>query len=295
MTFFADREAVSSLANRYALVLFFVLAYLFSWSIWGLEGRFADGGLLVWLGSAGPAVAAVVVAALSQGRRGLEALLSRLLKWRVGIKWYLVALLLVPMAGLGIGAVYVLTGNVTAALPGIDYWRANLGMHFVAVTSAVAFGSLVSVGEELGWRGYALPKLQERLNPLASSVLIGLLWGGWHFNGLLGGQAEALQFLDILFFVLGTVSASVIYTWIFNNARGSVPIACLFHSVYDVTVIWVLAVLPLPPSATRVGMLGLAAVALVIILLAGPRLSYQPQPATKSASPRQGMAESAGQ
>jgi membrane protease YdiL (CAAX protease family) len=273
------------MARRYAPVLFFALAYVFSWLIWGLEGRFGDSGLLVWLGSAGPALAAVVVAALSQGRRGLEALLSRLFVWRVGIKWYLVALLLVPVVGLVIAAGFVLTGNLTAALPGIDYWRANLGMHFVAVTSAVALGLFVSVGEELGWRGYALPNLQKRLNPLASSALIGVLWGGWHFNGLLGGQAEALQFLDILFFLVGTVSASVIYTWLFKNTRGSVPIACLFHSVYDVTVVWVLAVLPLPPSATRAGMVGLAAIAFVIILMAGPSLSYQPQPAIKAASP----------
>jgi membrane protease YdiL (CAAX protease family) len=283
MTPFADTAAVPSLANRYALVLFFVLAYFFSWSIWGLEDRLVDGGLLVWLGSAGPALAAIVVAALSQGRRGLEALLSRLFAWRVGIRWYLVALLLVPVAGLGIAAGYVLTGNLTAAMPGMDYWRANLGMHFVAVTSAVALGLFVSVGEELGWRGYALPELQERLNPLASSAVIGLLWGGWHFNGLLGGQTEVLQFLDVFFFVVGTVSASVIYTWLFNNTRGSVPIACLFHSAYDVTVIWVLAVLPLPPSATRVGMVGLAGVSLVIILLAGPNLSYQPEPAIGAA------------
>jgi membrane protease YdiL (CAAX protease family) len=283
------------MARRYALVLFFALAYTFSWLIWGLEGRFGDGGLLVWLGSAGPALAAIVVAALSQGRRGLYALLSRLFVWRVGIKWYLVALLLVPVVGLGIAAGFVLTGKLTAALPGIDYWRENLGMHVVAVTSAVLLGLFVSVGEELGWRGYALPRLQERLNPLASSVLIGVLWGGWHFNGLLGGQAEALQWLDMILFVVGTVSASVIYTWLFNNTRGSVPIACLFHSVYDVTVVWVLAVLPLPPSATRAGMVGLAGIAFVIILLAGPRLSYQPQPAIRTASRRQTVTELGGQ
>lgn len=274
MTGPGDKGAISAIAGRHAVALFFVLAYLFSWLIWGLEGNVEDGGLLVWLGSAGPALAAILVAGLSQGRSGLEALLSRLFVWRVGIRWYLVALLLVPVVGLGIAAGYVLTGNLTAALPSVDYWRANLGQHFVAVASAVMLGLFVSVGEELGWRGYALPKLQERVHPLASSVVIGILWGMWHFNGLLGGQSEAPQFLDMLFFVLGTVSASVIYTWLFNNTRGSVPVACLFHSVYDVTVIWVLGVLPLPPSATRVGMLGLAGIALVIILMAGPRLSY---------------------
>ena len=66
----------------------------------------------------------------------------------------------------------------------------------------------------------------------------------------------------------------MIYTWLFNNTQGSVLVACLFHAVYDVTVMWVLGVLPLPPSATRVGMLGLAGITLVIVLLAGPRLSH---------------------
>jgi membrane protease YdiL (CAAX protease family) len=274
----AGSVAASEFVDRYGLALFFALAYLFSWSVWSLESRVENGGLVIWLGSAGPALAAVLVAALSRGRQGLEDLLSRLFVWRVGVKWYLIALFLVPAAGLGIAGGCVLTGNLTAHLPGAEAWRDTLGLQLVGIGSAVALGTLISVGEELGWRGFALPRLQERVHPLASSAIIGLLWGVWHFNGLLGGQAEAVSLQDALFFLLGTVSVSVIYTWLFNNTRGSVLIACLFHAVYDVTVLWVLAVLPLPPSATRMGMLGLAGIALVIVLLAGPRLSYQPQP-----------------
>jgi membrane protease YdiL (CAAX protease family) len=287
MARFAGSVAASEFADRYGLALFFALAYLFSWSVWSLEGRVGNGGLVVWLGSVGPALAAVLVAALSRGRQGLEVLLSRLFVWRVGVKWYLIALFLVPVVGLGIAAAYVLTGNLTADLPGADAWRDTLGLQLVGIGSAVALGTLISVGEELGWRGYALPRLQERVHPLASSSIIGLLWGVWHFNGLLGGQAEAVSLQNALFFLLGTVSASVIYTWLFNNTRGSVLIACLFHAVYDVTVVWVLAVLPLPSSANRVGMLGLAGIALVIVLVAGPRLSYQPQETIWASRPRQ--------
>jgi len=247
----AGNVAASRFADRYGLALPFALAYLISWSVWRLEGRVENGGLVIWLGSAGPALAAVLVAALSRGRQGLEDLLSRLVVWRVGVKWYLIALFLVPAAGLGIAGGYALTGNLTAHLPGAEAWRDTLGLQLVGIGSAVALGTLISAGEELGWRGFALPRFQERVHPLASSAIIGFLLVVWHFNGFLGGQAEAVSLQDALFFLLGTVSASVIYTWLFNSTRGSVLIACLFHAVYDVTVMWVLAVLPLPTSATR--------------------------------------------
>lgn len=132
----------------------------------------------------------------------------------------------------------------------------------------------IAPGEELGWRGYALPRLQARVHPLAASVILGLFWGLWHFDGLITGPATGYSLVEVLQFIAGTISASVIYTWLLNNTKGSVLIASIFHAVYDVSVIWVAAIMPIPPSDMWIGLVGLAAIALAIILLAGPRLSY---------------------
>jgi membrane protease YdiL (CAAX protease family) len=211
---------------------------------------------------------------VNQGRRGLTELVSRLFLWRVGIRWYLVALLLIPGVGLMLAAVAVLAGGRISALPGPAYWRSTAGQHLLVWVAGTLIGAVVASGEELGWRGFALPRLQARHHPLVASLILGAVWGLWHFNGLLSGAGGGHDVLDSLLFVGGTISASVIYTWLYNNTRGSVLIACLFHAAYDVTVVWVSAVMPLPPGATRWGPVGLATIALGIILLAGPRLSY---------------------
>jgi membrane protease YdiL (CAAX protease family) len=230
--------------------------------------------LLSWLGSFGPALSALVVAGVSEGPDGLRGLLSRLFIWRVGLRWYLVSLLLVPVVGLTIAIVYVLLNGLAAELPEAEYWHSTLWQQILVWVAGIWLGLVIAPGEELGWRGYALPRLQARVHPLAASVLLGLLWGMWHFDGLISNTASEYGLVEVLGFLAGTISASVIYTWLFNNTRGSVLIASIFHAAYDITVIWVAAILPIPPSDMWIGLVGLAAMALAIIVLAGPRLSY---------------------
>lgn len=248
-----------------------MLSYAISWLLWGLGTRIADDAVLTWLGSFGPALSAIVVSAASQGQRGLRTLLPRLFVWRVGLRWYLAAVLLIPVAGSAVAAIYMLANDLASALPSPDYWRATGWQHVLVWVSGTLLGTAISAGEELGWRGYALPRLQARYHPLLSSVVLGVLWGLWHFHPWMG----KVHLVDILLFTAGTVSASVIYTWLYSNTRGSVLIACLFHAMYDVTVIWVAAIVPIPPGEMWIGLVALAALALVIIVLAGPRLSYK--------------------
>jgi membrane protease YdiL (CAAX protease family) len=264
--------------KRVSLALFFVLSHVISWLVWGLGARLADDTVLIWLGSFGPALSAIVVAAASQGRGGLQALLARLFVWRVGLRWYLATVLLIPVAGSAVAALYVLARDLASALPGLDYWRSTGWQHVLLWTSGTLLGTAISVGEELGWRGYALPRLQARYHPLLSSVVLGLLWGLWHVHPWMG----QVGLVDILLFTAGTISASVIYTWLYNNTGGSVLIACLFHAVYDVTVIWVAAVVPIPPGEMWIGLGALAALALAIVVVAGPRLSYEGRPQTQA-------------
>ena len=260
--------------KQHALILFFLLSYIISWLIWGLGRRLENDTVLIWLGSFGPAISALVVTAVSEGQDGLSKLLSRLFIWRVGLQWYLISLFLVPVVGLAIAIVYVLLNGLASELPGPEYWRSTFWQQVLVWVAGTWLGVAIAPGEELGWRGYALPRLQARYHPLAASILLGLLWGMWHFDGLISDPATDFSLVEVLGFIAGTVSASVIYTWLFNNTKGSVLIASIFHAVYDVTVIWVAAIMPIPPSDMWIGLVGLAAIALAIILLAGPGLSY---------------------
>ena len=230
--------------------------------------------VLTWLGSFGPALSAIVVTAVSEGRNGLHSLLSRLFLWRVGLRWYLISLFLVPVVGLTIAIVYTLLNGLASELPEAEYWHSTLWQQILVWVAGIGLGVAITPGEELGWRGYALPRLQARVHPLAASILLGLIWGMWHFDDLISDAATKYSPIEVLGFVGGTISASVIYTWLFNNTKGSVLIASIFHAAYDITVLWVAAILPIPPHDMWLGLAGLAAIALFVALLAGPRLSY---------------------
>lgn len=156
-------------------MLFFLLSFLISWLIWGLGRRTENDTVLIWLGSFGPAISALVITAVSEGRDGLRRLLSRLFIWRVGLKWYLIALLLVPVVGLTIAIAYLLLNDLTFALPEAEYWHATLWQQIAVWVAGIWLGVVIAPGEELGWRGYALPRLQARLHPLAASILLGLV------------------------------------------------------------------------------------------------------------------------
>ena len=243
--------------KKYALAVFFLLAYLFTWSNWLPQALNSRGltsaqvpGFLSLLAGYGPALAAILVAWLADGRPGLRDLFGRLLRWRVGIRWYLVALLLpVLITTLAILVnTYWLGGAVPdfAAIafpfgpPETPLWQKVLILFLVFL---LGFDGL---GEELGWRGFALPRLLERYTPLASSLSLGALWAVWHFPYALT-EGTFLSEVPLPVFVLNLLAVSMIYTWIFLNTKGSLLPVLLFHAAGNTTS----NLLPiLPPAAT---------------------------------------------
>ena len=140
------------LTKRYPLVSFFVLSYLFSWAMWDLERRFWSGSWLSWGGLYGPALSAVLLATVNGGRDGLLELLTRMFVWRVSIKWYLIAILLIPVAAVAVVAVYALTGSLVASLPGWDFWLATYPQHLLLAAAVVTLGIVILAGPRLGRR-----------------------------------------------------------------------------------------------------------------------------------------------
>src|SRR3712207_3656020 len=165
----ATPSRITTTTRAFPLVAFFVLAYALSWLILvpaGLGLLPDSAGVLVWLPPFGPAVAAFVVTALTGGRPAVGQLLRRLVQWRVGIRWYLLVLFAIPLVEL-MGAFAVL-GKVP-----FEDLAQNWPVIFTGYLPAVLYVAVFTgMGEEPGWRGFALPRLQDRHGPLLATAFL---------------------------------------------------------------------------------------------------------------------------
>jgi uncharacterized protein len=206
------------LVRRHSLIAFFVLAYLLSWWIYPLL-KFSP--LLGIFGLFGPALAAIIMAAVVEGKSGVKALLSRAVRWRVGLPWYVIALGLPTVLSL-----------VTAGLSYLLGTSESVRVGTLAPVELVLF--VLVVGEELGWRGYALPLLLEKRSALTASLILGVLWGLWHLPTFLVPGTPQYG-LPLTAFVILTIEYSILMTWVFLHTHGSVLIATLFHGAINLS------------------------------------------------------------
>jgi membrane protease YdiL (CAAX protease family) len=185
--------------------------------------------------SFGPLLAALIVIPITQGRAGLRAWAASLLKWRVGWHWYPVAIGIPLIVALGAAALNVVFGAPSLSLAQI------LGANGDAqgLSSILSIGPVLSLvlvfflrlinpsdgplGEEPGWRGYALPILQAKRSPLVAALMVGVLAAGWHLPIFLVGAASPVEILAP--FCLGVVSS-----WVYNRSGGSLLLALIFHA-----------------------------------------------------------------
>jgi membrane protease YdiL (CAAX protease family) len=206
------------LVRKHPLIAFFVLAYLLTWWIYPVLKL---SPLLGIFGLFGPALAAMIMAAVTGGKVGLKALLSRVVRWRIALPWYLIALGLPTVLSLATaGLAYVLGAPKLLQVGTLTIFDIIL---FVLV-----------VGEELGWRGYALPLLLDKRSPVTASVILGVVWGLWHLPTFLVPGTPQYG-LPLTAFVLLTIEYSILMTWVFLHTLGSVLIATLFHGAINLS------------------------------------------------------------
>jgi len=208
-----------SFVKRHPLVTFFILAYALAWILIPLVVSVSlfFGLLALFV----PTFAALVVTAITDGKAGVKNLLRRVVLWRVGFKWYVVAIGLPILLGLiAMGLNTLLTGEAMA----IDVQQ--------PLTLTLILAILV-LGEEIGWRGFALPRLQTRYNSLVASLILGVLWAACHLpNALIPGLAH--YFYAFPAFLIYVVGMTILFTWLSNNTHMSVLLAWIFHAAINI-------------------------------------------------------------
>jgi uncharacterized protein len=227
------------LLARHPLVSYFLIA--FAWALLFSVLLSKDGlGLLSYrvspaLASAivpaslfGPSLAALVVTAATEGRAGVGHWLRRIVRWRVGVQWYLFVLLGLP-AVMVLGTLLrpsALASFDISALPSV-----------IAYLGAFAFMVFLGgpLGEEPGWRGFALPRLQRLHGPLVGGLVLGSLWALWHLPGFLVPQKlpPSGTVMDFVRFAVALIALAYVIQFVFNNTGGSVLMAILTHATWN--------------------------------------------------------------
>lgn len=221
--------------RKYPVVSFYVLAFVLAWAgrvplavssygVFNLDPLTTT--FLFVLGGAAPTLAALAVALALKGRKGPDVLFEPFRRWRVGLFWYLVALLapfLVTVAGLYADRLFL--GGPTPDWSHFEW----AGLPFMFLSAFISY-----VWEEVGWRGFALPKIQERYSALFASLVMGLLAFLWHLPLSLNKGLPVFS-IPLFFQLLFHLAITLWFTWLYNNTEGSLLLVSIFHASLNVT------------------------------------------------------------
>lgn len=298
----SQQRGIRGVIRRHPLLSFFTLANAMSWIAW-VPYILSNNGLGVWdytfeLGQLtgmlpgaylGPLGAAFIVTLTTGGRAGLRTWVGRLWRWRVGLRWYLIALLGVPAALIVVGLV-ASGGEIFA--PTLTTIAAYVPMLIIQMLTT-------GLAEEPGWRDFALPRLQAKFGPLKSAAILGPLWALWHmplFFTEWGGWGVS-DWTRPVFFTLFCIGFNVVMAWVFNSTGQSLPLAMLAHvSVNNFISVVYTDMFPSVDEAMLSPILafgGLIAGAAVIVFTRG-RLGYRGTQLTDAEQGKAGTRELVG-
>ena len=285
-----SEKGISAFIRSHPLISYFFLAYAGMWLLVAplvLDTfemiQLSDGmSLLLFALSSlsGPTLAAYVVTGILEGKAGMGRLFRRTFQFRAGLQWYAVALFVFLSIWLAAYS-FLYNGAPLVAL------AANPSLLISTFLPGVLLGLLIpSIGEEPGWRGFALPRMQAAYGPVLATILLGTLHGVWHLPALFTPLLGPFTVDGFLVFVLTAAAGTFIYTWVFNNTRGSVWIAMVMHAASNAASQLVTALIPedvvltgwmklLADGWINVIVFGLVAFGLVI--LTRGTLGYRPE------------------
>lgn len=222
------------LTKRQTLLVFCVLAYVLSWSV-EIPLALQTQGLLQteiplsfhYLAAYGPMISALIVTRWTMGRHGLRDLLSRMTKWRLKPVWWLVGLAPVGFYLLVSAAIWLLQGQPIdiIAMGQVDFLP-PLGLAALPMW-VLTFG----IGEETGWRGFALPRLQAKRSPLSATIILWGFWVLWHLPLFFYSYEASI----IPGFLIGLLAGSIVFTWLYNCTGGSILMVAVWHGAFNFT------------------------------------------------------------
>jgi CAAX protease family protein len=278
-------------AKRHPLITYFALAYALTW-IFVIPIMLSQRGLgmvdlpdpllfvfLLVSTYSGPLPAALIMTSILDGREGRRQLWRRVFQWRVGLGWYLLVLVAYPAIFLAGLSVY---SGAAPWLALIENWQLILTFYLPAAAIGILFPSL---GEEPGWRGFALPRLQQQYGPLIGTLILAVLHGLWHLpvyfvpGAILEGPFDLTQFAANSCLL---ITLTFFWTWLFNHAGQSVFFAMFVHGVSNATS----GLIPMLEVETIgdpwLSFKTWAVFVALLILLTRGRLGYQPEPLTEN-------------
>ena len=294
---------MSAFVKKYPAMSLFVLAMIFGAAISLAIATDLLPPEAAQLGALSSSLAAIVLVVVEGRKGGLRELLGRFLIWRVGIKWWAIALFFAVIPSVAALYLFALLGG-----PPVDW--SGLPPLYTVIPMFIFLTIAAGIGEEFGWRGFLLPRLQTRHNALVSSLIIGVMWAIWHiplffikgtFQHDLQSQGGLLP--AVLSFSLFVIVSSVWFTWVFNNTRGSVLLAAIMHGASNTWGGYIDVYRGYFGGILTFGVVSVL-VTIIIVLIAGPRdlsrtnkrnmLALEAGQADRAQSPEGGVVQPTG-
>jgi len=230
--------SIKNWLKSHPIPTFFLLTFFIAWSIWLTVGFFAPEYFILTVipGAWAPSISAILLAYLSDGKSGIQQILKGLLKWRVGFQWYLIVFFGIALLAYAAMGINILFGGQPAqiSLPGgapLSVWPIVVPLVFFV---NIFLGG--PLAEDIGWRGYILPRLRERMSTLKASLLIGVVWVLWHIPFYIIPEGRvAVGNVPLIWFTPLTIAWSVLFAWVYVNTE-SILMPVLFHAAINTTL-----------------------------------------------------------
>lgn len=212
-----------------SVLKFFLITFAITWSCWGLvvavpvPAQSPFRGVLVLAGVFAPGLTALLLTALARGGAGTRTLLGRMLQWQVAGRWYVFAITYIVFIKLAVALIYRL---VTGAWP-----RFGTEPLYI-IPFAILLSTPFQAGEEIGWRGYALPRLAARFGLASASVLLGVIWAVWHLPLFFVADADTYH-QPFFVYLLQVTALSVAIAWLWQRTGGSLLLTMLMHAAVN--------------------------------------------------------------
>jgi membrane protease YdiL (CAAX protease family) len=236
-----ELKILTNLAKKYELFGFFLLANLFSWVV-GIslaleaqgkgnaeaqgKGNAAIPFSMHYLYAFGPTIAAIIMTWLLSGAEGIKELFGRILKWRVKLIWWVIAFSPLWLFGLIVIVQQIITGEwLDLSLLGQVNFLPQLNLGVALVLWVLTFG----LGEEIGWRGYALPRMQKNRSAMSATLILTVLWALWHWPMFF----YVLDISIVFGWLISLTAGTIVFTWLYNSSQGSVLMLILWHGCFD--------------------------------------------------------------